>query len=42
MLAETGARHALFHTTTGIAFVDLLVNGHRETWPIQVTASDLG
>jgi hypothetical protein len=25
----------LFHTESGVAFADLLVNGHRETWPIR-------
>jgi hypothetical protein len=25
----------LFHTATGTAFSDLLVDGHRETWPIR-------
>ena len=25
----------LFHTATGTAYVDLLINGHRETWPIR-------
>ena len=25
----------LFHTATGTAFADLLVDGHRETWPIR-------
>jgi hypothetical protein len=26
---------ALFHTPAGIAFADLMVDGHRETWPIR-------
>jgi hypothetical protein len=25
----------LFHTATGIAFADIMVDGHRETWPIR-------
>src|SRR6201981_1746753 len=25
----------LFHTATGIAFADIMVNGHRETWPLR-------
>jgi hypothetical protein len=25
----------LFHTASGTAFADLLVDGHRETWPIR-------
>jgi hypothetical protein len=25
----------LFHTSTGTAFADVLVDGHRETWPIR-------
>jgi hypothetical protein len=24
-----------FHTATGTGFVDLLIDGHRETWPIR-------
>jgi hypothetical protein len=35
MLIPTGASAELFHTPAGTAFVDLLVNGHRETWPIR-------
>jgi hypothetical protein len=31
-LAETAE---LFHTPDGTGFVDLEINGHRETWPIQ-------
>ena len=29
------AKLELFHTATGIAFADLLIDGHRETWPIR-------
>ena len=25
----------LFHTPTGVAFADLIMDGHRETWPIR-------
>ena len=35
MLTEIGACSELFHTSTGTAFADLLVDGHRETWPIR-------
>jgi hypothetical protein len=35
MLTEIAACGELFHTATGTAFADLLVDGHRETWPIR-------
>jgi hypothetical protein len=35
MLTQIAAREELFHTATGTAFADLLVDGHRETWPIR-------
>jgi hypothetical protein len=35
MLTEIGACGELFHTATSTAFADLLVDGHRETWPIR-------
>jgi hypothetical protein len=35
MLTQIAACEDLFHTATGIAFADLLVDGHRETWPIR-------
>src|ERR1700737_2973141 len=35
MLNEMALCDDLFHTATGTAFADLLVNGHRETWPIR-------
>jgi hypothetical protein len=35
MLINPLASGELFHTATGIAFADLLVNGRRETWPIR-------
>jgi hypothetical protein len=28
----------LFHTSSGIAYADLLIDGHRETWPIRSSA----
>ena len=31
LLAATGS---LFHTAAGAAFADLMIDGHRETWPI--------
>jgi hypothetical protein len=35
MLAQIAACGDLFHTATGTAFADLLVDGHRESWPIR-------
>ena len=35
MLSKMALCGELFHSTTGVAFADILVNGHRETWPIQ-------
>src|SRR5262249_12143160 len=35
MLTEIAACGELFHTATGTAFADVLVDGHRETWPIR-------
>ena len=35
MLTQIAACEDLFHTATGTAFADLLVDGHRETWPIR-------
>src|SRR3989440_3500245 len=35
MLTEIGACGELFHTATGTAYADLLVDGHRETSPIR-------
>jgi len=35
MLTQIEACAELFHTATGTAFADLLVDGHRETWPIR-------
>ena len=35
MLTTMGAGDELFHTATGTAFADLVIDGHRETWPIR-------
>ena len=35
MLIEMGVCEDLFHTAAGTAFADILINGHRETWPIR-------
>src|SRR5438128_1781701 len=35
MLIEMALCEELFHTAADIAFADLLVDGHRETWPIR-------
>jgi hypothetical protein len=35
MLTTMGASGELFHTATGAAYADLLIDGHRETWPIR-------
>jgi hypothetical protein len=35
MPTEFAACGELFHTATGTAFADLLIDGHRETWPIR-------
>ena len=35
MLIDPSVRVDLFHTPTGTAFADLVINGHRETWPIR-------
>src|SRR2546429_2856057 len=35
MLTQIAVCEELFHTATGTAFADLLVDGHRETWPIR-------
>jgi hypothetical protein len=34
-LANTAANIELFHTATGVAYADLLIEDHRETWPIR-------
>src|SRR5215475_8459748 len=35
MLTQIAACGELFHSTTGTAFADLIVDGRRETWPIR-------
>jgi hypothetical protein len=35
MLNDLAPCEELFHTTAGIAFANVLVDGHRETWPIR-------
>jgi hypothetical protein len=35
MLIPNAASAEFFHTATGTGFVDLLINGNRQTWPIR-------
>ena len=35
MLVPNAVSAEFFHTDAGAAFVDLLINGNRETWPIR-------
>ena len=35
VLLEIAATIELFHTATGVAFADLRIEGHRETWPVR-------
>jgi hypothetical protein len=35
MLIPNAVSAEFFHTDAGTAFVDLLINGNRETWPIR-------
>jgi hypothetical protein len=35
MLVPTAVSAEFFHTPAGTGFVDLQINGHRETWPIR-------
>jgi hypothetical protein len=37
MLIDLTVRVELFHTANGTAFADLMVDGHRETWPVRGT-----
>src|SRR5258706_15511539 len=37
MLTDIAENAELFHTLDGTAFVDLVIDGHRETWPIRST-----
>ena len=38
MLTALVAAESLFHTATGTAFADLMIDGHRETWPVRSKA----
>jgi hypothetical protein len=35
MLVDLAAHAELFHTSTGTAYADLVIDGHRETWPVR-------
>ena len=35
MLEHMTLCEELFHTASGVAFADLVIDGHRETWPIR-------
>jgi hypothetical protein len=35
MLEEMTLCEEVFHTPSGVAFVDFVTDGHRETWPIR-------
>ena len=35
MLIDLAATAEVFHTPTGIAYADLTIDGHRETWPVR-------
>jgi hypothetical protein len=35
VLTDLAASAELFHTADGTAFADLIVDGHRETWPVR-------
>jgi hypothetical protein len=35
MLIDMAPCEELFHTAAGTAFADIMVDGHRETWPIR-------
>jgi hypothetical protein len=35
MLLDIALCEELFHTATGTAFSDIMIEGHRETWPIR-------
>jgi hypothetical protein len=35
MLVDLAAPAELFHTAIGIAYADLAIDGHRETWPVR-------
>ena len=35
MLVDLAAHAELFHTSTGTAYADLVIDGHQETWPVR-------
>ena len=35
VLLNVAAAAGLFHTSDGVAFADLMIEGHRETWPLR-------
>jgi hypothetical protein len=35
MLTNLAVSAELFHTADGTAFADLMIDGHRETWPVR-------
>jgi len=35
MLTALASRAEVFHTNNGTAFADMMIDGHRETWPIR-------
>src|SRR5260370_7114255 len=35
MLTNLGVSAKLFHAADGTAFADLMIDGHRETWPVR-------
>ena len=35
MLTDLAASAQLFHSADGTAFADLMIDGHRETWPVR-------
>jgi hypothetical protein len=37
MLVNPATSIDLFHTASGVAFADLTIDGHRETWPVRST-----
>jgi hypothetical protein len=35
LLSNLAVSAELFHTANGTAFADLMIDGHRETWPVR-------
>ena len=35
VLLNIASAARLFHTTDGTAYADLIIDGHRETWPLR-------